>query len=88
MINFIVGFYVIAVLILTIGLWKICGVRMLHSFLMSLIAVPGTALSLLFGGLKFLSNMLIELGFLMGGSSTEELTIKLKEYRDRKDTEQ
>jgi len=87
MINFIVGFYVIAVLILTIGLWKICGVGKLRSLLMSLIAVPGTALSLSFGGLRFLSRMITEGGFLMGGYSTEELTIKLNEYRAKRDRE-
>jgi hypothetical protein len=54
---------------------------------MSLIAVPGTVLSLIFGGLKFLSNMIIEMGFLMGGSSKQELSIKLEEYRSRKDME-
>lgn len=87
MIYFVVGFYIISVLILTIGLRKICGVRTLHSFIMSLIAVPGTVLSLVFGGLKFLSNMIIEMGFLMGGSSKQELSIKLEEYRSRKDME-
>ena len=87
MINFIVGFYVIAVLVLTIGLWKICGVRMLPSLLISTIAIPGTALSLIFGGLKFLSNMIVSGGSLMGGYSTEELTGKLNEYRAKRDRE-